>query len=76
MAEWILYTRDDCSLCERFQEELVQIIGAHAQHVRRVDIGGDPALEARYGHKVPVLAIDDDIVCMYRVDADRVRAHL
>jgi hypothetical protein len=76
MAEWVVYTRDDCSLCERFQQDLVELIGAQAQHVRRVDIDGDPALEARYGHKIPVLAIDGDIVCMYRVDPDRVRAYL
>jgi hypothetical protein len=56
--------------------ELSQLLGAAAGEVRIVDIDGDAALEARYGQRVPVLMIDDDFVCAYRLDPERIRAHL
>lgn len=76
VAEWVVYTRESCSLCERFLEQLAGLLGERASEVRLVDIGSDPQLEQRFGRKIPVLAIDGDIVCMYQVDAERVRAHL
>ena len=76
MSDWCVYTRDACSLCETFIQELAPLLGEHAGQVRLVDISTDPQLQARYGHKIPVLVIDGDVVCMYRVDPERVRAHL
>ena len=76
MTDWLVYTREACSLCETFMLELAELLGEQADGVRLVDITTDPQLEARFGLKIPVLVIDGDIVCMYRVDAERVRAHL
>ena len=76
VTDWVVYTRDSCSLCETFMQELAELLGPQAQHVRLIDIATDPELEARYGLKIPVLAIDGDVVCMYRIDPERVRAHL
>jgi glutaredoxin len=76
VSDWVVYSRDACSLCESFAQELAAVLGAASTRVRWVDITGDPELEARFRSKIPVLVIDDDIVCMYRVDAERVRAHL
>jgi hypothetical protein len=77
MSDWVLYTRDSCSLCEAFIQDLIELMGEQrASTVRLIDIGSSAELEARYGLKIPVLTIDGDMVCKYRLDADRVRAHL
>ena len=40
------------------------------------DIADDPDLEARYGRRIPVLMADDEFVCSYRLDLERVRGYL
>ncbi|MGJ4802595.1 glutaredoxin family protein [Luteimonas sp. SDU82] len=52
MSRYILYQRDDCHLCDQAIELLVRVRFAEP---RSVFIDDDPALEARYGHRVPVL---------------------
>jgi hypothetical protein len=47
-----LYQRDDCHLCDAALDVLAQ---AGAPEFDSVWIDGDPALEARYGARVPVL---------------------
>ncbi|MCZ8064076.1 glutaredoxin family protein [Silanimonas sp.] len=47
-----LYQRDDCHLCDAALDVLA---GAGAPDFESVWIDGDPALEARYGTRVPVL---------------------
>lgn len=50
--ELILYQRDDCHLCEQALDALAAARApAFASHF----IDGDPALETRYGMRVPVL---------------------
>jgi Glutaredoxin-like domain (DUF836) len=77
MPHWTVYSRADCSLCERLIEELAELLGPEAAAaVQVVDIDGQPELEHRYGTRIPVLTADGEFVCAYRLDADRVRAHL
>ncbi len=47
-----LYQRDDCHLCD---QALLVLAQARARDLDSVFIDGDPALEARYGERVPVL---------------------
>jgi thioredoxin reductase (NADPH) len=37
-----------------------------------VDVDGDEDLRIRYGHKVPVLVVDDEEVCHFRLIPERV----
>jgi hypothetical protein len=61
-----IYRRPGCHLCDDaeilLRDELAQ--RARAGHgpvtVERVDIAADPELEARYGARVPVFAINED----------------
>jgi hypothetical protein len=77
MPRWTVYSRADCSLCERMIEELAELLGPEgAAAVQIVDIDGQPALEQRYGTRIPVLTADGEFVCAYRLDAQRVRACL
>ena len=52
-----LYTRVGCCLCEGLEERLRALDPAPVLEL--VDIDGDPALQARYGLEVPVLALLD-----------------
>ena len=76
MVRWTVYTRAGCSLCEQLMVELAELLGEGASAVTVVDIADDPDLEARYGRRIPVLLANDDFVCSYRLDLDRVRGYL
>lgn len=47
-----LYQRDDCHLCDL---AVLALAAARAGDFASVYIDGEPALEARYGERVPVL---------------------
>ena len=47
-----LFQRDDCHLCDLALAELAQ---ARVPEFESVFIDGEPALEARYGVRIPVL---------------------
>jgi Glutaredoxin-like domain (DUF836) len=77
MPQWTVYSRADCSLCERLLEELAELLGpGAAAAVQVVDIDGQPELERKYGARIPVLLADGEFVCAYRLDQDRVKACL
>jgi hypothetical protein len=73
---WTVYSREGCSLCETLVAELAELLGPLAASVRIIDVDSDPDLERRFGHRIPVLAFDDEFVCAYRLDPERVRAYL
>jgi glutaredoxin len=60
----VLFTAAGCGLCERAQEQLERLGLEH----ERVDITGDPALEARYREWLPVLEIDGERAFVYYLD--------
>jgi hypothetical protein len=77
MPRWTVYSRPGCTLCDAFLADLAGLLGpAGSSAVEVVDISDDDVLEARYSAKIPVLTADGDFVCCYRVDAERIRAHL
>jgi hypothetical protein len=77
MPVWTVYSRADCSLCERMLEELADLLGSQAAaDVQVVDIEGQPELQRRYGARIPVLTADGEFVCAHRLDTERVRALL
>lgn len=41
-----------------------------------VDVDHHPALESKWGDKVPVLLDGDEEICHYFLDQDRLRLHL
>jgi hypothetical protein len=69
-----LYQRDHCHLCDLALEVLAQ---ARAPEFDSVFIDGAPALEARYGLRVPVLRDQvRDLELAWPFDADAVRRFL
>jgi hypothetical protein len=57
MSVLILYTRQGCCLCEGLEERLRDL--QPRQDLQLIDVDTDPALQARYGLSVPVLARSD-----------------
>ena len=69
-----MLSRAECSLCEQLLVELGELLSpAEAARVAVVDIDQDPALERKYGQRIPVLLADGEFVCDYRLDRERVR---
>jgi Glutaredoxin-like domain (DUF836) len=75
-SNWRVLSRPDCSLCESMLGELWELLGERASAIQVQDISGDPELENRYGQRIPVLLIDGDFVCAYRLDLPRVQTYL
>ena len=76
MTHWLLYVRQDCSLCEEMLGELAEALGPEAAAVEVRDVDADPELAARYGQKVPVLLADGEFLCCYRLDRERLQPYL
>lgn len=55
MQELLLFSRQGCCLCEGLEEKLGAL--DPPQPLRVIDVDTDPALQARYGLTVPVLAV-------------------
>jgi hypothetical protein len=56
MQTFTLFQRDDCHLCDQALDVLAS---ARLPDFGSVWIDDDPDLEARYGHRVPVLRSSD-----------------
>ena len=65
-----LVHRQDCDLCDEMLTELNALghtIGLPPIDI--VDVDSDPVLQRRHGLDVPVLLLDDSVVCRHRLDA-------
>jgi hypothetical protein len=71
-----LFVRAGCHLCDDFLLGLALDQPAVYQQLQTRDIDGDAALAARYGLRVPVLAVDGQVACEGRYDRDEVAAAL
>jgi thioredoxin reductase (NADPH) len=71
-----LLVRSYCQLCEEMIEALQDLPGAAGLAYELRDVDDHPALEARFGERVPVLLAGDEELCHYRLDAEAVGAWL
>ena len=56
----ILYSGQDCHLCDLALAQLEQVSAHHLQSVEKVDVKGDPALYHLYGARIPVFKRTDN----------------
>lgn len=56
-----LYTRSECSCCEKAKAVIEPRRRRHGFEVEEVDVDGDPSLVEAYGAAVPVVAIDGKV---------------
>ena len=68
-----MFVAEGCHLCERALEVVEQVCGGDFE---RVDIGGDPVLEAAYREWIPVVEIDGERAFTYFVQAEALRRRL
>jgi len=71
-----LLSREYCHLCEEMLAALRQFQGRYDFEVVVVDVDGDPALEQKWGDKVPVLLDGERELCHYYLDVEVVDARL
>ena len=69
---FLLYSRPGCGLCEEMLSELAALPAAQGIAVDVVDVDLDPATRSRFGHKIPVLMYEGELVCRGRLDAQEV----
>ena len=69
----VVYSAEGCHLCERALEVVAQVC---AGDFERVDIGGDPELEAAYRASIPVVEIDGERAFTFFVQPEALRQRL
>ena len=75
MREFVVYSRRGCHLCEELLEQLEPLCRGKARvTVRDVDTKAEWA--AAYGDLVPVLCLDDQELCHYTLDRQRLKSAL
>ena len=76
MNRVVVYHAEGCHLCERAIEVVESVRAEIGFELELVDIGGDPALEAGYRARLPVVEIDGTPAFTYFVGADALRARV
>jgi glutaredoxin len=71
-----LYSRTYCHLCDDMLAALEHLRGEHDFDLAVVDVDADPALEAKFDERVPVLEAEGRELCHYHLDLAAVRAYL
>jgi glutaredoxin len=64
-----LYGKPGCHLCDEARDALASAVAGHEVEIEHVDVTLDPATERRYGHRIPVVALDGEELFEYVVDA-------
>ena len=68
----ILYSRKNCQLCDVFEFELAELIHTKKLVMEKVDVDSFPELQELYGNDVPVLALNERIICQHFFDQDKI----
>jgi hypothetical protein len=68
--------REYCHLCDDLIAALKQFQGRYDFEIDVVDVDRHPALEERWGEKVPVLLDGELEICHYLLDVDALDARL
>lgn len=74
--EVILYTRQQCGLCDETAAELRRLRVDLNFTLTELDIDADTSLRAQYNDVVPVVAIGDHIIAHAPIDHAALRADL
>jgi glutaredoxin len=72
-----LYSRPACHLCDRARDAILELRDRGAEfELREIDIEGDDDLHVRYMERIPVVAVDGDLVSELELDLDALRSRL
>jgi glutaredoxin len=76
VIELVLYTRIDCPLCHKMEAVIAAEAPKFDARIQRIEIDGNPDLEARFGIEVPVLFVNDRKAFKYRCTPAELRNRL
>ena len=76
MSVLTLYGKPGCHLCDDARAIVGEALAGRDVALREVDVTLDPALERRYGERIPVVAVDGEELFDYVVDPDALRERL
>ena len=77
MTAVTLYTRPGCHLCDEARQAILALRGELASfELSEVNIEQDDVLRARYLERIPVVAVDGELLCELELDLDLLRARL
>ena len=77
MSTVTLFGRPGCHLCEQARAQILAIRREGATfELREIDIEADEGLLRRYLERIPVIAVDGDVVSELRPDEAALRARL
>lgn len=71
-AGFVLFSRPDCHLCDVMLQELAALPAAAGIALTVLDVDLDAGARSRYGHKIPVLLYEGELVCHGRLDPEEV----
>ena len=71
-----LYARTGCHLCDEAREVILALREELPFELREVDIERDDDLLARYLERIPVVAVDDEVVSELEIKRDLLWASL
>jgi hypothetical protein len=67
----VVVSREGCHLCEQMLEQLAELERAAAiPAVTVVDVDSVPDLVRQFGLKVPVLLLDNSVICHYTLNSN------
>ncbi len=69
----VLYSKEDCGLCDEAKEALRPICARFGVRLEEMDITQNPELLARFGEEIPVGFLNGEKVFKYRVESGRLR---
>ena len=76
LRQLTLIVRAYCHLCDEMRAAVLPLAKAAGCPVHEIDVDTDPALEARWGERVPVLLGGVRELCHHRVDRAALSAWL
>ncbi|MCY7362778.1 MAG: glutaredoxin family protein [Ignavibacteria bacterium] len=68
MAEIVLYSKNNCHLCDEMKIVLTNLQREYRFKLTEFDIESDNELFAKYREKIPVLTINGKLFAKYRID--------
>jgi glutaredoxin len=77
MSTVVLYSRPDCHLCDQARAAILAMREEGVRFdLREIDIESDDDLLSRYLERIPVVAVDGEVVSELILDLDALRARL
>jgi hypothetical protein len=73
---FLMYSRAGCGLCEEMLAELRALPETQPFDIEVLDVDADAEARLRFGHKIPVLLFDGELVCHGHLDAEEVHKTL